>query len=269
MEVALTMMMDGMRISTEAMMNLEEKQAVVANNLANAGTAGYRKEVMETGSFSKVLDHQMKQVGAFDVPGKSSTNELVPGGGGMGISGSFTSSTSTSFSQGALKLTGNKFDMSLDDNGKGFFSVQSKDGIRFTRNGAFRLSTDGYLVTADGSKVLGQKGPIKLDGKDFEIKDNGTITIDGKNVDRFLITEFTTTNTLRKDGESNFIAQDGFKVTNDFSIKQGYLEMANVNAVKEMMDLMQVQKMFEANQKVISAQDQALRKSVNEVGKGG
>jgi flagellar basal-body rod protein FlgG len=248
-------MMQGMKMATQGMMSLQQQQEVLSNNLANVGTAGFRKDVMEVSSFSQVLDTQMEQAG------------YMPVSGGMDIQGMLSVSTHTSNAQGALKMTGSSFDMALDDNGKGFFTVQSGNGIRFTRNGSFRLSTDGYLVSQDGSRVMGNKGPIRLDGKEFQVNDRGVISVNGREVDRFLITEFSDPKFLKKDGTNNFVGQEGFRVSNDFSVKQGYLEMANVNVVKEMVDMMQVMKAFEANQKVLQAQDNVLKKSVNEVGK--
>ncbi len=258
-------MLEGMKMATQGLMAMEQKQAVIAENLANVGTAGYRKEVLDITSFSTILNQQVNRVGHFDLPGRAGGDILQVGG--PSPQGMLYTQTRTSYAQGALKLTGNQFDMALDDNGKGFFAIQCKDGIRFTRNGAFRLSTDGYLVTQDGSKVLGHKGPIKIDGKSFKVSDNGVITVDGKEIDKFLIIEFPDKSTLRKEGENKFSAQQGFRVSTDFQIKQGYLEMANVNAVKEMVDMMQTMRAFEANQKVLQAQDQALKKTVNEVGK--
>jgi len=257
--------MDGIRLSTEGMISMEQKQAVIANNLANIGTAGYRKEVMDIQSFSQILE---RQIGGSNQMGfEGGGGNLIQAAGGMDVRGMLLTSTNTSYAQGALKMTGSSFDIALDDNGKGFFTVQGKDGIRFTRNGSFRLDTQGFLVTQDGSRVLGMKGPIHLGGKSFTVNDTGVILIDDKEVDRFLITEFPDKGTLRKEGENNFVAENGFKISSEFRTKQGYLEMSNVNSVQEMVDMMQTQKAFEANQKVLQAEDQALRKSVNEVGK--
>jgi flagellar basal-body rod protein FlgF len=251
------------RMATEGMMTMEYKQAVIANNLANVGTAGYRREVMDVSSFTEVLS---KQIGA-NFEGGDLTGEIIPAAVSPNIRGTLYTTSRTSFSQGALKLTGNQFDMALDDNGKGFFTVHGRDGIRFTRNGAFRLSVDGYLVTQDGAKVLGHRGAIKVDGNSFQVKDNGEIVVNDKVIDKFMITEFFDPRALSKDGENQFNAHDGFRVSENFQLKQGFLEMANVNAVKEMTDMLMAQKAYEASSKVLGAQDQALRKSVNEIGK--
>ncbi|MCD4782573.1 MAG: flagellar hook-basal body protein [Candidatus Eremiobacteraeota bacterium] len=261
-------MLEGMRMANEGMIAMQQQQAVITNNLANVGTAGYRKEVMDVESFSSVMNRQMKRMGKVNLPGKSA-NGFLQASGGMDVKGMLYTSTRTSYSQGSLKMTNNKFDLALDDNGRGFFTIRTKDGIQFTRNGSFRLSTDGHLVASDGSKLMGQKGPIKISGTDFEVTNNGIVKVGDKEVDRLLITEFPDKSNVSKYGEGNFQATDGFKISNNFQVKQGYLEMANVNAVKEMVDMMRTMRAFEANQKVLQAEDQALRKSVNEVGKTG
>lgn len=262
-------MLEGMKMANQGMLAMQQQQDVISNNLANVGTAGYRKEVMDVEAFSSVIERQMKKVGNVELPqlpGKSQ-NGFLQVSGGLESRGMLYTSSRTSYSQGSLKMTGNKFDMALDDNGKGFFTVRGKDGIQFTRNGSFRLSTDGHLVTADGSRVLGQKGPIRIEGSDFSVTNEGVVKVGDKEIDRFLITEFTDPSEVRKFGESNFVAEQGFKVSNNFQLKQGYLEMANVNAVKEMVDMMKTMRAFEANQKVLQTEDQAIKKSVNEVGK--
>ena len=261
-------MMDGMKMATQGMMSMQQQHEMIANNLANVGTAGYRKEVMDVESFSAVIEKQMKQVGNIELPGKPAGGFLQVSGG-MDMKGMLYTSSRTSNAQGSLKMTGNQFDMALDDNGKGFFTIQGKDGISFSRNGSFRLGTDGFLVTADGSKVLGQKGPIKLQGTEFQVTNEGVVKVGEKEIDRLLITEFTDQSALQKHGDNKFKANGGFRVSTDFRVKQGYLEMSNVNAVKEMVDMMKTMRAFEANQKILQAEDQALKKSVNEVGKTG
>lgn len=254
-------MLEGMRMATQGMLAMMAKQDVVANNLANVGTTGYRKDTLLVSSFSDVLNREMGFTGTDTQGG------YMPVGGGIESTGMLFTQTATHYAQGSLKATDNNFDLALDDNGKGFFTIQSPEGIKFTRNGAFRLSTTGYLITADGSFVLGQKGPIKVKGSNFEVTNEGVVKIEGKEVDRLLITSFTDTRVLQKVGDANFVASSGGAVSGDYRIKQGYLEMANVNAVKEMVDMMTIMRAYEANQKILQTQDQMLAKSTNEVGK--
>jgi flagellar basal-body rod protein FlgF len=259
-------MFDGMWSATEGMLAMQQQQDIISNNLANAGTAGFRKEVMDVECFNQILNEQMKEKGPVNRPGRG-TGGFLQATGSMINNCKLYTSTRTNYSQGSLNLTSNKFDMALDDNGKGFFTVQTPDGIKFTRNGSFRLSTDGCLVTQDGSKVLGQKGPIKVEGTDFKVNDQGVVMDGEKEIDKFLITEFVDKSNLQKHGEGMFQASSGFRVSKEFSVKQGYLEMGNLNTVQEMVDMMSTMKAFEANQKVLQAEDQAIRKTINEVGK--
>lgn len=264
-------MLEGMKMATQGMIAMQQQQEIIANNLANVGTAGFRKEVMDVESFSAVIERQMKRVGHTELPqlpGKSQGGYLQVSGGPEAMNQLYTSSR-TSHSQGALKMTGNQFDMALDDNGKGFFTVKSESGVQFTRNGAFRLGTDGHLVTADGSKVMGHKGPIKIEGTEFSVTNEGVVKVGEKEIDRFLITEFTDPSAVSKYGDNNFTAEYGFRISDNFQMKQGYLEMANVNAVLEMVQMMNTMRAFEANQKVLQTEDQAVKKSINEVGKTG
>ncbi len=252
-------MLDGMRLATEGMMSLSVKQDIIANNLANAGTAGFRKESMVMESFSDVIAREM-----------SSGKGEVHATGGMENCGQIYNKSITHGGQGALKQTDNPFDLALDDNGKGFFTIQNnqKGTMEFTRAGAFRLSKEGFVCTPDGGFLMGQNGPIKATGSDFKVTDDGVVQIDGKDVDKLLISVPEDTRDLQRQGATGFVATGpGMKATNDFHCKQGYTESPNFNALTEMVELMQVTKNFEANQKALQAHDQRLQKAVNELGR--
>lgn len=250
-------MLDGMRMATQGMMQAQDKQEVVANNLANVGNVGYRKEGLVVESFSKIL---AAEVGA---PGEPTGNSQIENHGRL------LSHSATFLSQGALKESGSQFDMALDDNGKGFFTIQTPNGMQFTRAGNFQLSTSGHLVTADGSFVMGQKGPIKIQGNDMKISDSGVVTSNGKEVDRLLVSRVEDTKALQRAGANNFASSEKHSViaTNDFKVKQGFLEQSNFNALTEMVDLMQTARQFEANQKALQSHDARLNKAVNELGR--
>ncbi|MEW6277555.1 MAG: flagellar hook-basal body protein [Candidatus Eremiobacterota bacterium] len=255
-------MLDGMKMATEGMMTMSVKQDIITNNLANVGTAGFRKESLVVSSFSDVLNRELGMDGMTQTSGEALTT------GGLEKKGTLGSRTVTHSAQGALKETGNPFDLALDDNGKGFFTIQTPEGIKFTRAGTFHLSTDGYLVTADGSFLLGHRGPIKVQGTDFKVSSDGVVNVDGKPIDKLLVSTFEDGNMMKKAGDANFVAPDGgVKATTRFAVKQGYVEMANVNAIQEMVDLMMVMRNFEANQKALQSHDQRLQKAANELGK--
>jgi flagellar basal-body rod protein FlgG len=148
------------------------------------------------------------------------------------------------------------------------FTIKTARGIEFTRAGKFRMNNEGFLVTPDGSQLMGHNGPIKATGNEFKVADNGTVMVDGKAVDRILISEFESTADMKRAGSTAFnAATPRVRAKADFQIKQGYLEMSNVNALQEMVGLMQVMRNFEANQKALSSNDQRLQKAVSELGR--
>lgn len=258
-------MLDGMKYATQGMIQMSQKQDIITNNLANAGTSGYRREALSISTFGEVLDRHM----GF-LPGSSGDKTgYMEVGGGLEVNGMMTNTTNTSYSQGALRETGNQFDMALDDNGLGFFTVKTPDGLRYTRGGSFKM-VEGHLTTADGAQVMGMKGPITVkDGVNFEVTQDGRVKVDGQEVDRLRITTFMDRRVLAKDGAANFTAPSdkGLTLTRGFTVRQGFLEQGNVNAVQEMVDMMQVMRAYEANQKMLQEQDQVLKKAANELGK--
>lgn len=250
-------MLDGMRLNTEGMKQMSMKQDMITNNLANVGVAGFRKESLVVESFSQVM--------AREANGKGEVSTT----GGAENKGRFNQYSMTHGGQGALKQSDNAFDLALDDNGKGFFTIQTPNrGIEFTRGGTFHLSNEGFLVTAEGGFVMGQRGPIKVDGSDFKVSDDGVVNVGGRDVDRLLVSRFEDPKMIKRQGAASFKAEtDAVVATNDFRVKQGYVEQANFNALTEMVDLMQTMRNFEANQKALQSHDQRLQKAVNELGR--
>lgn len=254
-------MLDGFKTATQGLMAMSVKQDVIANNLANASTAGFRKEGLIISSFTEILDREVGD-------GMTKAGGEVMSPRDQQVLGHLHHRSATYLTQGALKETGNNFDLALDDNGKGFFTIQTKRGIEFTRNGSFKLSNDGFLTTSEGHKLMGHHGPIKAMGNDFKVMDNGVVKVDGKEVDRVLISVFDDANDMKRAGSTAFGSKTPrVRASTDFRIKQGYKEMSNVNALQEMVSLMEVMRNFEANQKALSAQDSRLQKAVSELGR--
>lgn len=250
-------MLDGMRMATEGMLQMSVRQDVVTNNLANVGTAGYRRESLVIESFSDVINREMTNKG--EVTNYNSSENR----------GGVRHYSATHSAQGALKESGNAFDLALDDNGKAFFTLQGANGeMKFTRGGNFKLHSSGHLVASDGSMVMGQRGPIKASGSDFKVQDDGTVVVDGKEVDRLLISSIEDPKAMeRKDGASFSVGTPTVVAAKDFRVKQGFVEQANFNALTEMVELMQTMRNFEANQKALQSHDQRLQKTVNELGR--
>lgn len=247
-------MLDGMKLAAEGMLSMAAKQDITAMNLANVSTPGFRRDTLLVSSFTDILDQELAYEG------------FMQSGVSTGYASGLENTSATYFTQGNLKQTDRAYDLALEDGGKGFFTLQTQDGIQFTRNGNFRYK-DGFLVAADGSKLLGKKGPVQIKGSDFKVDVAGNIIVEGKIIDQILITTFDNVNSLKKVGYGNFVATTGAKASGDYRIRQGYLEMSNVNVVKEMVDMMATMRAFEAGQKVLQAEDQALGKSTSEIGR--
>lgn len=261
-------MLDGMKYANAGMIQMSMKQDIITNNLANSTTAGFRRETAYISSFSDVLDKKM----GF-IPGKGGRtdyNGYMEVGGGLEMEGGMRQDTVTGWAQGSLRETGNNFDLALDDDGKGFFTVKVGNDTRYTRNGSFRLSPDGHIVTAEGAQLMGQKGPINV-GKanNVEVTPEGIVKADGREVDRLRVTTFMNFSAVKKEGTNNFVDNNAGAMTmsKGVCVRQGFIEQGNVNAVAEMVELMQVSRAFEANQKMLQTQDQVLRKAANELGK--
>jgi flagellar basal-body rod protein FlgG len=170
-------------------------------------------------------------------------------------------------------------------------TVQTAGGERLTRNGAFHVNTDGYLVTKTGDFVLGESGPVKLKKNNFVIDQDGTIwqnaafAADDKRlvsqqenqwenierVDRLKLVDVKRERYLQKQGNSYWRATEESGAAEIIGpdkrpkIRQGFLEGSNVNAVTEMVEMIEVNRAYEANQKLIQTEDSLLGKLLNEV----
>ncbi len=203
-------------------------QEVIARNLANANTVGFKKNTI---SFESVLTE---------------------------IDGVETSSLQTTFgidhSDGNLTYTGNTLDIAVD--GDGFFTLETDQGMRYTRNGQFQLSNNGEIITNTGSKLLGQSGPIIIPrgGREIVIDSNGIVKVDGKSTGSLVITNFTDLTQLVSTGDSSYSAPlTAVDVSGEpkFKVAQGYLERSNVNVVMEMVDMIANMRSYEASNNVI------------------
>ena len=204
----------------------------ISNNLANINTNAFKKDII---SFNQVLT--MKNTSAID---------LTPG---------------------PISHTGNKFDVALGS--PGFFKIQTSRGIRYTRDGSFTLNLDRSLVTQNGDTVLGQNGPIKIDGSNVSIGIDGQVVVDNGAVDRILVVDFKQPQLLRKEGRSSYVYQGGeedISPAEGVSVQQGYIEGSNVGAMEEMIKMVEVLRAFESAQKAIQVIDEITGKMVNEAG---
>jgi flagellar basal-body rod protein FlgF len=258
----------------------------IANNLANVDLNGYKKDTAIQKAFPELLVKRLNDDGMYKFPFGSVDAAPIVGTLGTGVE---TNEVFTNFSQGPMKQTENDFDLALE--GSGFMTVQTPDGERLTRNGAYLVNSDGYLVTKAGDFVLGENGPIKLKKNNFVIDQDGTVwqnstfAADDKRlvsqaenqwenierVDRLRIVDVTRARYLQKQGNSYWRTTDESGPAQVIGpdarpkVRQGFLEGANVNAVQEMVEMIEVNRAYDANQKTIQTEDSMIGKLWDEV----
>ncbi len=247
-------MIKGIYTSALGLIPLEKRLEVIANNLANVDTTAFKRD----DAFSNQL---------------ISATELFKNGSPDPTEQDLNQQTYTDFSQGPMEQTGNPLDVGI--NGQGFFVVQTSGGTMLTRDGSFTLSQDGTLETCDGAPVMGTNGPIRIDDvqqlqkSQLVIQPDGTVKAGDKIYGQLQVVIPGSYSQLSKAGGNLYqLKQGGIiqQVTNSsLDIKQGYLEGSNVNAIDEMVAMIQLQTEFQAGQKSIQSQDQSLSEA-NQVG---
>lgn len=176
--------------------------------------------------------------------------------------------TETMFEQGQLERTDYAYDLAID--GQGFFEIDSPLGTMYTRDGRFKIDEFGMLNTAEGFDVVGLNGPIEVVGDTVQINSFGEVIVDGETVDKISVVNIENSYDLEKYGGGYFkIEEDKTLVAGDLqaSIRQGYVEKSNANNLLEMMNLMELYRNYESNQRMVVAYDQTLDKAVNEIGR--
>jgi flagellar basal-body rod protein FlgF len=246
-------MSGGMYLAAAGALVQHLRLEVLANNVANINTIGYKRDR----SIFRIPEENGSQTFETSIEGIQSLSPYAP-----------PFSTVIDFSQGAIRKTGNPLDVAI--NGNGFFSVQTPTGVQYTRQGGFTLDSQGKLTTSDGFPVMGEGGEITLEEGVVEIDTQGSVLVDGDEVARLQITDFSNPETLKKAGNSRFVETElsvvGQRPENT-TLSQGYLETANVNPVLAMTEMIETSRAFEAYQKVIHSADEATSKSINDVGK--
>ncbi|HHH75808.1 MAG TPA: flagellar hook basal-body protein, partial [Phycisphaerae bacterium] len=165
------------------------------------------------------------------------------------------------FSQGMLNHTGRNMDLAIS--GKGFFSVETTKGTLYTRGGSFQLDQNRRLVDASGRNIAGISGPVTIppgvDLRSISITPEGSLSSKGQNFGKLKITEFENDSLLLPVGESCFQADENAQIsdTTNSQVNQGYLEKSNVSMVEELVDLIAVSRLYEANVKIAKSQDQS------------
>lgn len=209
---------------------------VIANNIANSATTGYRQEGL-------IFSEYVKGDGAGD-----------------SISMAVARARNTSMVQGALTRTDGRLDLAIE--GEGFFMIETPQGQRLTRAGSFATSSEGELVTPDGFRVLDAGGAplfIPPDALDLSIGADGTISAEGRDLGQVgLFLPADATAMTREDGVM-FVPQGEVEPTFDARMLQGFLESANVDPVGQLARMIEVQRSYELGQKLLDTEHERLR----------
>jgi len=210
---------------------------IVANNLANINTTGFKRDA----SFTDWFIESLNDVGAQRY---------------------------TDFAQGELRQTDNPLDIGLAS--QGFFVVQTSSGPAFTRNGHFTVNDEGFIQTPQGYLLQGEQGSLSVMSAngvagDVQITNNGEVYLDRVLIDHLLIANIVNENALEKIGSNLYRVSDDSLVTqlepDRCLVRQGMLEGSNVRPVSEMVSLIELQRNFESSQRVARAMDQILGKA--------
>jgi flagellar basal-body rod protein FlgF len=222
---------------SSAIDGLTNEYQIIANNLANVSTAGYKRTC---NTFSKLLSERT---------GENTTAENENEEAGL--------CSKIDFTQGNFIESGRTLDVAI--NGKGFFVLQTAQGPLYTRSGNFDINKNGQLVDQSGRTVAGKDGPITIPAgsatSQINISNDGTVSLNGVNVGKLKVVDFgDNQNKLELAGLSCFSAPKTIVPTDskDAVVKQGYLEGSNVQMVEELVDMITVSRLYEANMKFLA-----------------
>ncbi len=234
---------------------------VIANNMANANTTGFKRE--------SVFERNLIDARAnfYNVPGDAEQDDPPIG-------------SYIDYAQGAFQKTDNPLDVAIEDI-KHFFVLQDEAGKEYlTRSGQFKISTDGTLTAMDGKFLMGDGGPLNVmrefavdplslndsTGTNVKISDRGEVFLNEHSIGHIQLAEVENLASLEKISNQSFIITDDSPIhlinPEEVSVKQGWLENSNVDIVKEMVQMIELQRMFELGSKVIHTNDGTLDNSI-------
>jgi len=218
-----------------------QRHELLANNLANISTPGYKRDDL--------------------VPAEATPSTDLSAAGARAMV------QWTDFSQGPLRTTERSLDVAL--NGAGFFVISTPDGLRYSRGGGLSISRDGTLATADGQPIMGDRGPIIVGQGRVTIASNGEVSSDGASVGTLRVVAFEKPYPLVKEGNGLFAVTDpnvSPGPATGHEVIGGALEGSNVNVVETMVGMIELLRSYEAAQKAIQSMDETVRQA-NDMGR--
>lgn len=249
-------MIQGLYAAANGMMSVEDHQAIIANNISNASTVGFKRQIPIQKGFDIIYRGAVRDLSTFNL-------EKAPGGGVKAIE------TFTNYGNGIVQSTGNAFDVAVL--GPGFLKVETAGGERFTRNGRLAVGGAGELVTQDGHMVLDAGGgPIDVTGGLPRFDGDGTVTVNGEVRGQVALVEFDDPRALVREGFTLFMADDDTasqsRPATGSSLVGESLEASNVEIPTEMIQMMTALRAYAANQRVIQAIDETSSRLIDQVG---
>lgn len=239
-------MVRGIAASGGGMVAQSQKIDVLANNIANIDTPGYKKDNVSVESFQDQLLYNLN------------TGARV----GATVYGAQTVGTAADFSEGDLSETGLSTDFAVLSGG--FFAVQGGAGTEYTRNGSFTVDDGGYLALSTGQRLLGQDGrPLRVGGTDFIVAQDGTVTNAGGTVGKIAL--YTAAGGApTKNADGLFTLQNPVQTAG--TLRQGWLEGSNVDVTDQMTGLMSASRAFQSCQQAFEVSNESEQLLVNQVG---
>lgn len=252
--------MDSIYSLLSAMKGQQRQMDTIANNLANANTAGFKEDKLlfrefYTQAVGQDLESEEERFahGEFISPfSRGGTSYVMP------------DHVSPSMKQGRFKNTDNPLDIAIQS--EGFFVVETPYGERYTKNGQFLRDSGGYLINNSGHRILGKNGPIKIEGTEFSVGQDGAIRVDGQEIDFFRIVSFEEPSRLTRLGNSYWVpsgTEQKPTIMDRPVLHQGVLEGSNVDSVQEMVKMLTVNRSYEAAQKIMRSMQDLGEKSVS------
>jgi len=233
-------MLRGYYNAAQGMIVKQRQLDAIGNNIANINTAGYRKDEIVTNTF---LDELILVNGRRETSGH--------------LLQTYADISKTNLEQSNFTYTESNFDMAIY--GNVYFNIRGEDGTVYqTRNGQFELDGDGYLILGKAGRVQGRNGDIRLNTGDFEVNNAGDITVNGEIVDRLLLTYIPPDADVDKFG-NNLMQYGGNEQLPDgeyYDIIQGAWEHSNVDGNKEVTQMMEAHRLYQANSQILKQLDQ-------------
>lgn len=249
-------MIQGLYAAATGLMAVEERQAVTANNIANASSPGFKRQFAVQRGFYPMFSKLMLDAATIEA-------NRAPGGGMKVIE------TFTDYRDGSPVSTGDPFQLALA--GPGFMVVDTPQGERLTRSGDLMPDADGDLATRRGLKVQNSAGgTINVDGGAVSVDEDGTVRVDGQERGRIRMVEFPDPHVLTHEGESLFMAPIGNMLNaapaGTTTVRHKMVEASNVNVPYEVVQMTLGLRAYAANQRVINAIDETASRLIEQVG---